>query len=170
MAVSIRIDSNLPLVQQLFKTLRQLGDNPQPLLEDIAFLGENSTRERFRTQTDPDGQRWKPSLRAQSTGGKTLTLDGHLGDSISSGADKKSAVWGTNRIYAAIHQFGGTINAKSSKGLRFKIPGFGWVTKRQVKLPTRAFLGLSTDDEADILDLTRNYVSTLLQRNAAGGA
>jgi phage virion morphogenesis protein len=169
MSVSIRIDSNLPLVQRLFKALQQMGADPQPLLQDIAFLGENSTRERFRSQTGPDGQRWKPSLRAQLFGGKTLTKDGHLGDSITSTADRTSAAWGTNRIYAAIHQFGGEIKAKGAGGLRFKI-GERWSNKRQVTIPARPFLGVSADDEQDILALVSDHISNLVRRNAPGGA
>lgn len=170
MAVSIRIDSNLQAVQRVFASIRQLGANPQPLLRQIAFLGENSTRERFSTQTDPSGQRWKPSLRVQLNGGKTLTKDGHLGDSITSQADDKVAEWGTNRIYAAIHQFGGAIKAKTSAGLRFQIPGFGWVNKREVKIEARAFLGMSAQDEHDILELAGNHITQLIRRSAPGGA
>lgn len=170
MAVSIRIDSNLPQVQRLFQAIRQLGGNPRPILEDIAFLGENSTRERFRSQTAPDGSRWKPSLRAQLTGGKTLTKDGHLGDSISSQADDKEAVWGANRIYAAIHQFGGTIRAKDAGRLRFNIPGIGWRSARQVQIPARPFLGLSDADRQDILELVNDHLNTLIRRSAPGGA
>lgn len=169
MAVSIRITSNLSQVQRLFKALQQMGGNPQPLLRDIAFLGENSTRERFRSQTGPDGQRWKPSLRAQLMGGKTLTKDGHLGDSITSTADKHAAEWGTNRIYAAIHQFGGVIKAKDAGGLRFKI-GERWSNKRQVTIPARPFLGISADDQQDMLELASNHISDLIRRSAPGGA
>lgn len=170
MAVSIRIDSNLPLVQKVFAGMHKLAGNPQPLLQAIAMLGESSTRARFRSQTGPDGQSWQPSLRAQMTGGKTLTKDGHLGDSISSTADSYTAQWGTNRIYAAIHQFGGTIKAKGSGGLRFNIPGFGWVNKRQVTIPARPFLGVSAEDEQDILELASNHISALIRRTAPGGA
>lgn len=169
MSVSIRIDSNLPLVTRLFKALQQMGADPQPLLRDIAFLGEASTRERFRSQTGPDGQRWKPSLRAQLFGGKTLTKDGHLGDSVSSTADKHEAAWGTNRIYDVVHQFGAVIKAKAAGGLRFKI-GERWSSKRQVTIPAREFLGVSADDDRDILDLVSDHISNLVRRNAPGGA
>lgn len=169
MSVRIAMNSNLPQVARLFKALQQMGTNPEPLLSSIAFLGEASTRERFRIQTGPDGQRWKPSLRAQLTGGKTLTKDGHLGDSITSTADKHAAEWGTNRIYAAIHQFGGVIKAKGTGGLRFKI-GERWSNKRQVSIPARPFLGISADDQQDILELASNYISNLIRRSAPGGA
>lgn len=171
MAVSISINSNLPLVLRVFTAIRQFGGHPRPLLQQIAFLGENSTRERFATQTDPGGQRWKPSLRVQLNSGKTLTKDGHLGDSITSQADDDAAEWGVNRIYAAIHQFGGTIKAKNKPYLRFAIPGLGWARKKQVTIPARPFLGMSRKDEGDILDLASRYISDLIRRNApAGGA
>lgn len=169
MAVSIRLSHNLPQVQRLFQQIRRLGGDPQPLLQDIAFLGENSTRERFRSQTGPDGERWKPSLRVQLSGGKTLTRDGHLGDSVGSYANQRSAVWGVNRIYAAIHQFGGAIRAKTSRGLRFRI-GDRWSTKRQVSIPARPFLGISDGDRQDILDLVENHLAKLVRQSAPGGA
>lgn len=170
MAVSIRITHNLLQVQRLFQEIRRLGGNPQPLLEDIASLGENSTRERFRSQTGPDGERWEPSLRAQLAGDRTLTKDGHLGDSTGSYVSAKSAVWGVNRIYAAIHQFGGTIKAKGARGLRFAIPGIGWRTVPQVSIPARPFLGLSDTDRGDILDLVSEHLNSLIGRSALGGA
>ncbi|WP_447588648.1 phage virion morphogenesis protein [Aquipseudomonas campi] len=167
MSVSITITSNLPIVSRIFTSIRQFGQNPQPLLQQIAFQGENSTRERFSTQTGPDGQRWKSSLRVQLFGGKTLTKDGHLGDSVTSRADEHAAEWGTNRIYAAIHQFGGAIRAKAGY-LRFQIPGGGWSSKKQVTLPARPFLGVSTEDAQDILELASNYITRLFR--AQGGA
>jgi len=42
-------------------------------------------------------------------------------------------------IYAGIHEFGGTIRAKRSKYLKFKI-GNQWISKKEVKIPARPFL------------------------------
>jgi phage virion morphogenesis protein len=122
-------------------------------MADIAALGESSTRLRFRTQTGPDGKPWKPSLRAQITGGRTLTQDGHLAASISSRSGRDWAEWGANRIYAAIHQFGGVIRARNAKALRFALAGGGFATVQSVRIPARPFLGLSSDDVADIVHL-----------------
>lgn len=168
MSVTLKVQDNLPKLQPLFAKLGELGAHPQPLLKKIAFAGENATRERFQTETGPDGSKWVESLRARLSGGKTLTQDGHLGDSITSAANDKTAEWGSNRICAAIHQFGGTIKAKSAKGLRFQIHGGGWITRQQVTLPARPFLGLSNDDEAEILDLTGRHIQTLIA-SAVGG-
>lgn len=169
MAITLRVTSKVPRLQPLFDQLQRMGADPKPILKAISFYGENSTRERFDSQTGPDGEQWLPSLRAMIQGGKTLTKDGHLGDSITSANDGKSAKWGTNRIYAAIHQFGGTITAKTSKGLRFQVPGAGWVTRRSVTLPARPYLGLSADDQDEIVDIVQRQIDELMQAAAPRG-
>lgn len=139
-------------VRAVLMQLIALGKNPAPALEDIAVIGENTTRERFSTQLDPQGQRWKPSIRAQINGGKTLTKDGHLGDSMTHRSSSKFAEWGTNRIYAAIHQFGGLIKPKGATSLRFRLANGAFVSTQQVDMPKREFFGISRNDEFDMLD------------------
>ena len=145
------------------RRLIALGRNASPLMRDIAALGEASTRQRFRTETGPDGQRWKPSLRAQMTGGRTLTQAGHLAGSLSARHGADYAEWGVNRIYAAIHQFGGTIRAKGG-ALKFRLPNGALVMVKAVKMPARPYLGASDTDRRDILDLIAARI------NAVGGA
>lgn len=134
-----------------------LGRNTGPVMADIAALGESSTRMRFRTETGPDGQKWKPSLRARITGGRTLTQDGHLSGSISGRHGRDFAEWGVNRIYAAIHQFGGEIRAKGGS-LRFRLANGGFATVKKVTIPARPFLGISDDDRDDILDVIQTRI------------
>ncbi len=145
--------------------LLALGRNAAPVMRDIAALGESATRLRFRLQRGPDGQRWKPSLRAQISGGNTLTKDGHLSGSISANAGRDFAEWGVNRIYAAIHQFGGTIRAKSAGALKFSLPGGGFAVVKAVRMPARPFLGVNDDDRSDILDIIARHLGS-----ASGGA
>lgn len=149
-------------LQRLVKPLRQLrkaGANPAPLLKQIAALGENTTRARFADEEGPDGEKWVESLRKQLHGGKTLTRDGHLGDSITSESSDGEARWGSNRIYAAIHQFGGEIKAKTSKGLAFTLANGDGVITKSVTMPARRFLGLNEDDKSDISRLVRVYAN-----------
>ena len=77
------------------------------------------------------GPGWKPSIRSQVEGGKTLMMTGRLRSSIGSGGGAKDVMrsqgifrstdstleMGTNVLYAKIHQNGGTINAKPGKAL-----------------------------------------------------
>lgn len=115
-----------------------LGRNPADAMRDIATYGQDSTRERFRLQIGPDGNRWKPSLRVQLQGGKTLTRDGHMASSLTSRSGSNFAEWGTNRIYAAIHQLGGN----AGRGLRSKIV-------------SRPYLGVNNEDASEILNILR---------------
>lgn len=47
---------------------------------------------------------------------------------------------GTNVIYAAIHEFGGTIRAKAGKWLRFKTKDGQWHTVKEVTIPARPYM------------------------------
>lgn len=167
-SLSINIKSDLPKLQRPLRQLLKLGLNPKPLLEQIAWEGEVQTRERFSTETGPDGKKWEESLRKKLFGGKTLTRDGHLGDSISSAATDTQAKWGSNRIYAAIHQFGGVIKAKTSKGLAFQLADGKDVVVSQVTMPARPFLGLSDENKQDIQATVRRYLREAMA--AQGGA
>lgn len=143
------------------RNLIALGRDASPAMRDIAAHGESSTRMRFRTETAPDGTPWKPSLRARITGGRTLTQDGHLSGSISGRHGRDYAEWGVNRIYAAIHQFGGVIAAKAGS-LRFRLFGGGFATVKSVTIPARPYLGVSDDDKVDILDIIQARIAARL--------
>lgn len=135
--------------------LRALGANPAPAMRDIATIGEKSTRRRFRTEIGPDGKKWKASLRVQLRGGKTLTKGAHLSGSVSSNYSRDYAEWGVNRIYAAIHQFGGRAGRKVGKAGPL----------RGVIIPARPYLGLSNEDQGGILDALQRRIQA-----ASGGA
>ena len=102
-------------------------------------LGEGvreSTLERFKEGRAPDGRRWKTSIRAATTGGKTLIDSSQLRNSIQVTADASGFAVGTNAKHAATHQFGDqgrTIRARKAKNLRFQVGG-QWVSKKQVKV------------------------------------
>lgn len=149
MGFTIHVDDAAVLAA--LRRLAGVFDDRSEIAKEIAALGENATRLRFRTETAPDGTRWKPSLRAQISGGRTLTKDSHLVDSISSKSGADFAEWGPNLIYAAIHQFGGTIRARNAGALRFRLANGGFATVKAVKMPARPFLGISPDDASDIV-------------------
>lgn len=67
---------------------------------------------------------------------------GHLYRSIKTrlhGKGRKAgATVGTKVLYAPVHEFGALIRAKRVPYLRFKIPGVGWRSAKQVRIPARA--------------------------------
>ena len=54
--------------------------------------------------------KWEKSQRAKAEGGRTLSLSGKLRNSISYKISGDKITFGTNIIYAKIHQFGGHLN------------------------------------------------------------
>lgn len=132
-------------------------EKPMPLFDEIGRMLTVSTQNRFETGVDPDGNPWPQSLRASLTGGKTMVDTTQLVGSITHIADDAGVAVGTNVIYAGPHQVGGTIHAKTSKGLRFQIQG-SWITKQSVTMPRRAFLGLDEADEKEIIHLAGEFL------------
>lgn len=129
-----------------------------PLMDQIGNAMELTTHERFEGEHDPDGNPWKPSIRARTQGGKTLTKDGHLDNSVTHASSSDSVEIGSNLIYARIHQQGGTISGKTGN-LRFRLPGkLGFRSVESVLIPARPFLGIGGDDEETIGELTGDYL------------
>lgn len=140
-------------VRGSLQRLIALGKNPAPVLAAIGELGVASTQLRFKSGVGPDGQKWKPSLRAQILGGITLTKDRYLSGSLSSSVFRDGVAWGVGLKYGRIHQFGGVIRAKSAGALKFRIPGGGFAVVKAVRMPARPYLGVNDTDRSDILDI-----------------
>lgn len=167
--ILIRADVDSRSVRAKLAELIALGQDPSEALHDIAQHGEKTTIERFRLQISPEGNRWKPSLRAQLRGGKTLTKGGHLSGSITSRSGRTFAEWGTNRIYGPAMQLGfeGDVNVPAhtrvitsafGRKLRFGVAvSVAAYTLRQ-KIEARPYLGVNDENAADILDLLSDRI------------
>jgi phage virion morphogenesis protein len=145
-AIEIRPEGLAALDRRIDRLLAGLN-NPEPLLRELAAAGESQTRRRMESdKRGPDGTpwpEWSPGYAATRHGGQSL-LDarGDLIQSLTAFADRQTAGWGTNLIYAATHQFG------------------------RGAIPARPFLGVSDDDERELLDLAEDWLDRLL----GGGA
>lgn len=140
-------------------------------LSNVDFRGINaalsetlrtSTFDRFREEKDPKGKAWKASIRVQEDGGKTLSQNAALRNSIHSEFSEKGFEIGTNTIYAATHQFGDkrTIRAKNKKALKFQYAGKWHVVKAvTVNIPKRAFLGINAEDMREIRAMLKDVIS-----------
>jgi len=174
--------------------MQLLGQRPRPIWAAIGNYGENSTRLRFRNQVGPDGQKWKPSARAQAGGGQTLVLTARLLRSISHQVRNDGTEWGTNVVYAAIHQFGGEIKrAAFSSWARLRTDASGTLLRQKdhshlavfakathkrvkvvrytvdahtIKMPARPYLGVNEADGREMLALATEAVDAA----ARGGA
>ena len=101
-----------------------------------------SVADRFRDQKDPKGQDWTPlsaatlkrRKRLKIKGTRILHQRGFLEMSPAFKATPTSVQVGSNLIYAALQQFGGTVIIKG----------------RKIVVPARPFLGLSNADHEEI--------------------
>lgn len=157
---SIRIEGDVSTLLRKMRTYSEL--DKKNLNAALAETVRESTLERFRQSRVPSGKKWKASIRAATTGGKTLIATAQLRNSIKSYSDETGFAVGTNVKHAATHQFGEpgrTIRAKTRKGLRFQVGG-RWVTKKQVKvkIPARPFLGLSEGDMQEIKATVEEFI------------
>jgi len=118
------------------------------LLDAIGAEGESQTRRRIEEErTDPAGQPWEPwSPRYARTrhGNHSLLMgEGDLLDSIQYLVAGGTVEWGSNLVYAAIHQFGGE---------EIGMPG----------LPARPYLGLNPENETELLAVVNDFLDEAL--------
>lgn len=140
--------------RRLLRQLKRLSEvDVKGINRSLAEGIRTSTIARFRTEKDPEGKKWKDSIRAIEEGGKTLTKTSALKHSIRARASAEGFAVGTNDIRAATLQFGDerTIRARRGPVLRFKI-GERWISAKQVhiKIVSRPFLGISEEDQQEI--------------------
>ena len=157
---SIRLEGD---ARALLHAMRDISELDKKNLNAALAEGmRESTLERFKQSKDPTGKMWKTSIRAATTGGKTLIASSQLRNSIKSASDASGFAVGTNVKHAATHQFGEpgrTIRAKKAKGLRFQVGG-KWVVKQKVKItvPARPFLGFSDEDMQEIKGTVEDFI------------
>ena len=164
---------NQPILARLAE-IRQKFDDLSPAMAAIGESLSESTKSRFSSSTAPDGSKWKANAPATVlamlkkiggaysrktgkltakgslvlTGKRPLVATGILQDTISYQvmANRNGVEIGTNRFSgewsggAAVHQFG----------------------SKNKHIPARPFLGISSDDEKEVLDILFRFGSQSL--------
>jgi len=137
------------------------GLDPRPLLKVFATYLRGRTVDRFRDSRGPGGMKWTPlaeaTRRARSRRSPSrrfmgaprqftpLWDSGRLVSSLSTASaasiQRRGLEYGTNVLYAAIHQLGG-------------MAGRG----RSVRIPARPFLYVEREDEEEFARLGEEYL------------
>ena len=147
-------------------------DDTADLVARVGSYLTSVTRDRFASQTGPDGSAWQPlqpryQRRKKQNKDKILMLNGYLRGFIHWQPDGDDAVRvGTKEKYGAIHQFGGTIQKPARKSTVHFGAGKAkhlFVKKKkakrsmqvsigahQVNMPARPFLGVNAGDQEQI--------------------
>ena len=165
----------LDKVQKLMSLMIAQGKDMRPLMRQVAADMHDAVEENFEKQGRQPG--WKSlstayaryKAKKKKTGNsKILEFSGALRRSITEKSNATQAVVGTNLKYAAIHQFGGTIemkprtsilafkkyqrgqfkgktlfaknNSKATFGIKAAVKAY------QVQMPARPFLKLTDSD------------------------
>ena len=149
--------------------LAAAGADPRGFLTNVGEILVASTKERFRTEKDPEGQPWAPLnplyAAGKPAGKKILEASGQLSHEsiVYQIADTQLEV-GTNRPHARVHQFGAIIVPKSAAALVFEMGGETFRVK-SVTVPARRFLGISAEDRERIVEAADDFFADL-----AGGS
>jgi len=186
--VEITRNTASPKLKRLAARLH--GEGRQLLFADMGEYLLRSTRERAAKEIDPDGNKWRAlspgyaKWKAKKRPGvPVLKFDFHmLGDQLSYEAGQDELLVGTNAPYGAIHQFGGTVHRPAhSRKLAFgkdkpnRMKVFAragskdvdheqWATvdAYDVTLPARPWLGLSQEDDTELLAIVVDHLGEAL--------
>ena len=145
-SVEIKIDNEE--VHKRLLDLAKRGENLRPLMKNIAGIFASATEDNFREEGRPD--KWtdladitkKNRTKKRKWPGQILQVEGQLASSVTTQYDDDSAVIGSNKDYARIHQLGGD----AGRG-------------KKVKIPARPYLQLTDDDFNEILHETEKYLN-----------
>jgi phage virion morphogenesis protein len=147
MSVTLKIDDSE--IQEQLNILASRLQNLDPVYKNIGEYMVLSILDRYDKEIDSQGKPWAPltaaTIKQKQRKGKIqkiLQQDGNLRLTIIYQASASQVEIGTNRIYGAIHQFGG----RAGRG-------------KKVNIPARPFLGVSVVDEREIVDIIQDFLS-----------
>ncbi|WP_304635532.1 phage virion morphogenesis protein [Pseudoalteromonas sp.] len=146
-----RIDISTEGATAVSDVLTQLVKNLDNLSPALGNVGEHlmlTHRDHFDEQRSPDGDPWQSlspeyAKRKKKNKDKVLRLNDILRDTLAYNIGSDSLEFGSNLEYAAIHQFGGISD----------------MSPRLAAIPARPFLGLSTEDEQEVIEILGGFLS-----------
>jgi len=143
--VGVQMDLSMDGLRPVLEALSGFGGGDRrAVLEIMGGIAESAARRRLSEDREsPDGDPWAPwsDAYAKTRHGNQSLLqsEGHLIDSLQSVVSGDDTVLvGSPLVYAAIHHFGG-------EPVGTAIPG-------------RPYLGLSTDDQAEMMAAVEHFV------------
>jgi phage gpG-like protein len=82
---------------------------------------------------------------------------------IQRGAENLERIIGTNLIYAPIHEYGGTVKAKSRRFLVFKVNG-QWVSVKKVTIPKYKGRGYFAPSMTDLQKVAPSFFERAIEK------
>lgn len=137
-------------LQDKLKNLKLSSSEERDILKAIGTEIETQIEERFENQRDVSGNKWKDI--SQKTReyynkkggivGSILSRTRQLRDTIESQVNNSQLLTGATKVYAAVHNFGDDSR----------------------NIPQREFLGLSSDNYADIENIINEFLENSIKK------
>ncbi|MFN3676168.1 MAG: phage virion morphogenesis protein [Sphingomonas pseudosanguinis] len=157
----IRIVFNIEPVIARLGRVSQVLDDMTPVFQNIGEYVVEATKKRFTISTAPDGTKWQPKsaatiarYQARKDGNRPKPLigpSGRLGREINKLATRDQVEIGSALEYSGVMQDGAAKGAFGTAANGSPIP---WG-----RIPARVWLGLSDDDNRNILDIADEYLA-----------
>jgi phage gpG-like protein len=160
--------SNAAEVKAAFEALQAKLAYLTPVFQDIGEAMLNSTRKRFEDSVAPDGTKWQALSEATLIGRARRASGGHLTDRRFNQQrlwTKKAAMaYAYAKPLIDVGRLMGTLNYQAKPHeVRIGTPLIYGATHQfgdpQRHIPARPFLGLSTSDEQELLDILNDHLS-----------
>jgi phage gpG-like protein len=166
----IKVEFKYQAVSEALGIVSNRLDDMTPLHQAIGEYVVNATKDRFKQGVAPDGTAWTPKkqatidrYKARGDGNRPDPLIGpskRLSSEILTFANAGSVEIGSALEYSAVMQDG------AKKG------AFGMVGKRPIPwgdIPSRVWLGLSDEDETQIIDIADEYLEQAFNERGFNG-
>lgn len=146
---NIQIDHNSSAVIDVLQQIADNLDDLSPAMQEVAATLEDAAEQAFADERAPTGEPWEKlsdnylKQNPKRAEGQILQVSaGGLAASIESDYGNDWALIGSNKVYAAIHQFGGTPDMPAAPA----------------GIPARPYLGLDEQSQTDLLDILGEFL------------
>lgn len=136
-------------LQDKLKSLKLSSSEERDILEAIGTEIETQIEERFENQRDVSGNKWqdisqktKEYYNKKGIVGSILSRTRQLRDTIERQVNNSQLLTGATKVYAAVHNFGDDSR----------------------NIPQREFLGLSSDNYADIENIINEFLENTIKK------
>lgn len=167
--VEVKVDDTD--VMDRLRRIAAKGRDVAPVLEAFGDYLVKETVDRFDTRQDPYGVPWKPIswLTWRYKKNKRILVEStDLRNSFSRKVEGFSLKVGTNRPYAAVHQFGlkdtlqikahrRRVKGRSKRGVQSGV-AFVKAHDRKVNIQARPFLGFTPGDRQELAQTIKEYM------------
>ncbi len=163
LAISLEV-SGIDAALARLNALGRVAESEE-LADGLGALGVSQTQRRIESEkTTPEGAAWASNREGTSI---LFRTGSHLRDSIDhSVRGAHEVAWGSGWIGARVHQFGATIKPVNGAALKFWFRAgnsVDFAVVKSVTIPAREYLGVSADNERELVETAERFVRIVLQ-------